>query len=66
MAGRKAVTVRIPETRLRRVMRARKFKSQSDLVNALLAEEEERIKSHQAISETAGTARPSEIHDRFL
>jgi len=66
MAARKAVTVRIPATRLRRLMRARKFKSQSELVNTLLAEEEERIKSHQAICETAGTARPSEIHDRLL
>jgi Arc/MetJ-type ribon-helix-helix transcriptional regulator len=66
MAARRAVTVRIPEPRLRRLMRARKFKSQSDLVNALLAEEEERIRSHRAIRETAGTARPSEIHDRLL
>ena len=66
MAARKAVTVRIPESRLRRLMRVRKFKSQSDLVNTLLAEEEERLKSHQAIRKTAGTARPSDIHDRLL
>ena len=66
MASRKAVTVRIPETRLRRLMRARKFKSQSDLINTLLAEEEERFKSHRVIRETEGTAKPSEIHDRLL
>ncbi|MBI2360610.1 MAG: hypothetical protein HYV04_17185 [Deltaproteobacteria bacterium] len=66
MSGRKAVTVRIPESRLRRLMRARKAKSQSDLINSLLAEEEERLKSHRALRETEGTARASEIHDRFL
>ena len=66
MAARRAITVRIPEPRLRRVMRSRKFKSQSDLVNTLLAEEEERIKSHRAIRETAGTAKPADIHDRLL
>lgn len=66
MAGRKAVTVRIPERRLRRLVRARKVKSQSDLINTLLAEEEERLKSHQVFRETEGTARPSEIHDRLL
>jgi len=66
MAGRKAVTVRIPESRLRRLMRARKVKSQSDLINSLLAEEEERLKSHRVLRETEGTARLSEIHDRLL
>jgi hypothetical protein len=66
MAGRKAVTVRIPESRLRRLMRARKVKSQSDLINSLLAEEEERLKSHRVLRETEGTAQPSEIHDRLL
>ena len=66
MAGRKAVTVRIPEPRLRQLMRARKVKSQSDLINTLLAEEEERLKSHRVLRETAGTPKPSEIHDRLL
>ncbi len=66
MAVRKAVTVRIPETRLRRLMRARKAKSQSDLINSLLAEEEERLKSHRVLRETEGTGRLSEIHDRLL
>ena len=66
MAGRKAVTVRIPESRLRRLMRARKVKSQSDLINSLLAEEEERLKSHRVLRETEGTTRLSEIHGRLL
>ena len=66
MAGRKAVTVRIPQSRLRRLMRARKVKSQSDLINSLLAEEEERLKSHRVLRETEGTARLSDIHERLL
>ncbi len=47
-------------------MRARKFKSQSELINTLLEEEEERLKSHHVIRETEGTAKSSEIHDRLL
>ena len=46
MARRKALTVRIPEARLRKLMRARKTKTQSDLINALFAKEEERLHSH--------------------
>ena len=38
---RKAFTVRVPETRLRKLMKARKAKTQSELINILLAEEEE-------------------------
>ena len=66
MAARKALTVRIPEARLRKIMRARKAKIQSDLINTLLAEEEERLQSHQVLRDTAGTVKPSEINDRLL
>ena len=66
MGASKAVTVRIREPRLRRLMRARKLKSQSALINTLLSEEEERLKSHRALRATEGTAKPSEIHDRLL
>ncbi len=66
MAPRKAVTVRISEPLLRRLMRARKSKSQSDLIRTLLAEEEERLKSYQVIRETEGSVKPSQIHDRLL
>ena len=66
MGASKAVTVRIPGPRLRRLLRARKLKSQSALINTLLTEEEERLKSHRALRETEGTAKPSEIHDRLL
>ena len=63
---RKAITVRVPERLLRRLMRARKSNNQSDLINALLAEEEERQRSWRAIQDTIGTGRPSEIDDRLL
>jgi hypothetical protein len=65
-AARKALTVRIPEARLRKLMRARKMKTQSDLINTLLAEEEERLRSHQVLRETAGTVKPTQINDRLL
>jgi len=66
MAASKAVTVRVPLARLRKLMRARKATTQSELINGLLAEEEDRLRSHRALRETAGTARASEIHDRLL
>jgi hypothetical protein len=61
MVRRKALTVRIPEARLRKLMRARKAKTQSDLINVLLVEEEERLNSHQVLRAAAGTLKPSEI-----
>lgn len=66
MAGRKAVTVRIPQHRLRELMRARKVESQSELINTLLAEEEERLKSHRVLRETQGRVKRSEIRDHLL
>jgi len=66
MAGRKPVTVRIPQPRLRHLMRARKVKSQSELINTLLEEEEERLKSHQVLRETQGKLKRSAVDDRLL
>ena len=66
MTRSKALTVRIPEARLRKLMRARKAKTQSDLINLLLAEEEERLHSHRVLHDTAGTLAPAEINDRLL
>lgn len=66
MEGRKAITIRVPATCLQRLMRARKAKTQSDLINTLLAEEEERLRSHRVLRETQGTAKSSEIDDRLL
>jgi hypothetical protein len=62
----KAVTVRIPATLLRRLMRLRKAKTQSELINTLLAEEEERIHSHKVLRSTAGTVKALSINDRLL
>ena len=66
MAARRAVTVRIPEPRLRKLMRARKAKTQSDLINTLLAEEEERLQSHGVLRATTGTAKPRDLDGRLL
>lgn len=66
MVSRKAVTVRIPVPRLRQLMRARKMKSQSELINTLLEEEAERLKSHQVLLETAGKLKRTDFDDRFL
>jgi hypothetical protein len=63
---RKAVTVRIPETLLGKLMRQRKVKTPSGLINILLAEEEERLHSHKVLRRTAGTVRPSSINARLL
>lgn len=66
MAGRKAVTVRIFQPRLRNLMRARNCKSQSELINTLLAEEEERLKSHRVLRETEGKLKRTQVNDRLL
>jgi len=62
----KLVTVRLSGSRLRKVMRARGMLRQSDLINRLLAEEEERIASVAALRRTAGTVRRRDFDDRLL
>jgi hypothetical protein len=66
MGASRAITVRISEARLRKVMRARKVATQSELINTLLAEEEERLRSHNLLRDTAGTARAGDINARLL
>lgn len=66
MPGRKPVTVRIFQPRLRNVMRARNCNSQSELINMLLAEEEERLKSHRLLRQTAGKLKRTQVNDRLL
>ena len=66
MEAKKAVTIRLPEARLRRLMRVRNARTQSELINTLLAEEEERQRSHKVHREVVGTARQSEIDARLL
>lgn len=66
MSDRRPITVRVAEARLRRLMRARKVATQSELINTLLAEEEERLRSHVVLRETAGSARSGDFDDRLL
>jgi hypothetical protein len=66
MSATKAVMVRVSNARLRRLMRARKLPTPSELVNVLLEEEEERVRSHRVLRETAGTMRRSDFDDRLL
>ncbi|MBI2964443.1 MAG: hypothetical protein HYY35_11870 [Deltaproteobacteria bacterium] len=62
----KAVSVRIPEAKLRRVMRQRRMKSRSELIKTLIDEEDERIRSHQAHQRIFGSGRRVEFDDRLL
>ena len=66
MGVRRAITVRISEARLRKVMRARRVATQSELINTLLAEEEERLRSHNLLRDTASTVRARDIDARLL
>ncbi len=61
MGGNRAITVRISEARLRKLMRARRVATQSELINTSLAEEEERLRSHAVLLDTARTVRSGEI-----
>ena len=65
MSARRAITVRHPEARLRKVMRARRVATQSALLDTLLAEEEERLQSHAVLRATTGTARAGDVDDRL-
>jgi Arc/MetJ-type ribon-helix-helix transcriptional regulator len=62
----KAVTVRVPVRLLRVLMRARKFATQSELIKALLTEEEERIRSLEVLQATAGTLTAANFDARLL
>jgi hypothetical protein len=66
MLVQKALSVRVPEERIRKLMRLRRAKSRSALINALLAEEEERLQSHRVLGKTAGLARAGDLDDRLL
>jgi hypothetical protein len=62
----RAVSVRVPEATLRKVMRARKAETQSQLINVLLAEEEERLEAERVLRETTGVAAVAGFDDRLL
>jgi len=62
----RAIAVRISEVRLRKLMRVRKVATQSELINTLLAEEEERLRSHAVLRATARTVRAGDVDARLL
>lgn len=62
----KAVTVRVPVALLKKVMRARKAATQSELINELLTEAEERIEAEAVLRETSGAAASGGFDDRLL
>jgi hypothetical protein len=66
MAANRPITVRISEARLRKLMRARRVATQSELINTLLAEEEERMRSYAVLRDTARTVRMGDVNDRLL
>jgi hypothetical protein len=47
-------------------MGARRAKTLSDLINTLLAEEEERLRSHGVLRVTAGAAKSGGLDGRLL
>jgi len=47
-------------------MRSRKAATQSELINDLLAEEEERIAAETVLRQTTGAAGPRDLDARFL
>ncbi len=62
----KALTVRVQTTVLRHLMRVRKFKTQSELINTLLAEEAERTRAEAILRATTGTLTASDFDARLL
>jgi hypothetical protein len=62
----KAVTVRVRIDHLKKVMRSRKPSSQSAVINALLAEEAERLRALAAIVKSAGSLTADDFDDRLL
>jgi hypothetical protein len=55
MAKNRSVSVRLFVSELTRLMRERRIKSQSELIQSLVSEDLERIRSHRAIR--SGSAR---------
>jgi hypothetical protein len=62
----RAITVRVPAGRLQRVMRGRRSATQSELINTLLSEEEERLNALRVLRETEGSADSDDFDDRLL
>ena len=63
---KRGMTVRVSATRLRKRMRARRVATQSQLINTLLTEEEERRRSRAVLRATAGRVRARDVDGRLL
>lgn len=63
---KRAITVRVPEARLKQVMRARRIATQSELFNTLLEEEVEKMSARKALEASAGKLRAKDFDDRLL
>lgn len=66
MPANRAITVRVSEARLRKLMRARRAATPSELIDTLLVEEEERLRSHAVLRDTARRVRTGDVDDRLL
>ena len=66
MSMTKAVTVRVSGRDLAQIMRKRAFKTQSEVINTLLAEEAERLRALAFLQKTAGTVERDDFDDRLL
>lgn len=63
---KRAITVRVPEARLKQVMRARRIATQSELFNTLLEEEVEKMAARKALEAAAGKLSAKDFDDRLL
>jgi hypothetical protein len=66
MSTTKAITVRVRASALRKVMRSRRFRTQSQAINSLVAEEVERLEAVRAIRAGAGSLKSRDLDDRLL
>jgi hypothetical protein len=66
MAKNRSVSVRLFVSELTRLMRERRIKSQSELIQSLVSEDLERIRSHRAIREFVRRARVEDFDARLL
>jgi hypothetical protein len=64
--ARRAITVRISPSRLRKLVPARRTATPSEIINTLLAEEEERCRSHAVLHARARTVRIGQFDARLL
>jgi hypothetical protein len=60
------ITVRVHPDALRRIMRKRRLRTQSDAINTLIAEEDERLRAWKVLVDSANVAARDDFDDRLL